>query len=320
MQLKIIEKYLFFIVLVIFLTGCTNAVYFYETEKISLTVEARPDSSQPVQGNLGIKERVVLLAPKRAPERITNTAKDPAKINDNTCDVDKNKDKKNDIHDSVSAISSFNFNIIDEDGFNPVLVQTAFITGDAAACLKPSEATMAAKAITVGNIHSPGAADISVMRNILDKLQSDADEDKKHLTLLSSLAETVVPKKYPVRIFNIKRIDKSVTVECQNGAPTADCQKGSELTTNSTIDIGTALTYWGKLNMSAAKLDFVLNNSDQYKYNNVPLTNDMVNIGLHSELEKTKQESKRVSYELTSSPIYIDALQFYIDKYIKQAK
>lgn len=43
--------------------GC-NAVYFYETDKISLTVEARPDSTGPIQGNLGVKQRVVAFVPE----------------------------------------------------------------------------------------------------------------------------------------------------------------------------------------------------------------------------------------------------------------
>lgn len=120
MQPRKIEKYTVLLGLVIFFTGCTNALYFYETEKISLTVEARPDSTQPVQGSLGLKQRVALIAPKK---------------------------NKND--DALSAISSFNFKIIPIDWeFNPVLIQTAFITGDAAAGLNQNEAANAAQAIT----------------------------------------------------------------------------------------------------------------------------------------------------------------------------
>jgi len=95
--------------LALLLGGCANSMYFYETEKISLTVEARPaDASQPVQGNLGIKQRVALIVPKKS--------------NDDTGDGE-----------ALSSISSFNFRIIKEDwAFNPILVQTVFVTGDAA--------------------------------------------------------------------------------------------------------------------------------------------------------------------------------------------
>lgn len=93
------------------LTGCANSIYFYETEKISLTVEARPDSSQPVQGNLGIKQRVAMIVPKKSD------------------DVGKDGE-------ALSAISSFDFRIKDVSGeFNPILVRTAFVTGEAASKL-----------------------------------------------------------------------------------------------------------------------------------------------------------------------------------------
>jgi hypothetical protein len=45
-------------------TGCSS-VYFYETDKISLTVEARPDMTGPIQGNFGLKQRVVAFVPPR---------------------------------------------------------------------------------------------------------------------------------------------------------------------------------------------------------------------------------------------------------------
>lgn len=46
------------------LNGCSNALYFYETEKIAMNLEGRPDSSQPVQGSLGLKQRVAIVVPR----------------------------------------------------------------------------------------------------------------------------------------------------------------------------------------------------------------------------------------------------------------
>lgn len=129
MQTKAMKTYAIALCLAGFLPGCTNALYFYETEKISLTAEARPDSTQPVQGSLGIKQRVVLIAPK-----------------------------KSDNDDALSAISSFSFNIIPKAGtiLNPVLIQTAFITGEAAASLKtPEAASAAAQAIQQDLVVTP---------------------------------------------------------------------------------------------------------------------------------------------------------------------
>jgi hypothetical protein len=148
-----ITKYFITFFLVIWLTGCGNALYFYETEKISLTAEARPDSSQPVQGSLGIKQRVVLIAPKKS---------------------------KHD--DAVSSISSFNFKTFDKEwDFNPVLIQTAFITGDAAKNLKPNEAQAAAKAITLNGIKPPNTEDTN--KNTAEKivLNTKVEADKNTL-------------------------------------------------------------------------------------------------------------------------------------------
>lgn len=139
-------------VLLTFLTGCSNALYFYETEKISLTAEARPDSSQPVQGSLGIKQRVVLIAPKG----------------------------RN--NDAVSSISSFSFNIFPKSGtpFNPVLNKTAFITGDAAARLNtPQTAGAAALAISLDGIKTTGTDETTseTVKSILSDLKNDADRN-----------------------------------------------------------------------------------------------------------------------------------------------
>ena len=152
--MQTIKTYWIALCLASFLPGCTNALYFYETEKISLTAEARPDSSQPVQGSLGIKQRVVLIAPKKD-ER------------DNA--VDKNKD-------TVSAISSFSFKIIPEAGtpLNPILIQTTFITGDAARLLEPNEATSAAQAITLGG------AEIATSNESAEKIISNLDSNDRN--------------------------------------------------------------------------------------------------------------------------------------------
>lgn len=151
------------------LIGCANTMYFYETEKMSLTVEARPDSTQPVQGNLGLKQRVGLVVPK----------------------------KKED-EDALSAISSFNFKITPEPEtvFNPVLIQTAFITGEAAANLTTQAAAEAAQAITLNGIvtnemhehadciikSSTGQGTLDTLRDIVrHEFNRLSDEDWKKL-------------------------------------------------------------------------------------------------------------------------------------------
>lgn len=104
--------------------SCSNTIYFYETEKISLTVEGRPDSTQPAQGNLGIKQRVVLIVPPKAKAG----------------------------GEALSSISSFQFTKSPGEVFNfgPVTIRTALVTGEAATKLSILQQQNVARAIVEG--------------------------------------------------------------------------------------------------------------------------------------------------------------------------
>lgn len=97
--------------------ACTNALYFYETGKVSLTLEGRPDSTEPVQGNLGFKQRTAVVAPGKSTESGESS-------------------------DSGSMISSFRFGNKEK-----ISVRTALITGQAARCLEDPEAQRAARVV-----------------------------------------------------------------------------------------------------------------------------------------------------------------------------
>lgn len=162
------------IFLSLLLSGCANSMYFYETEKISLTVDARPDPSQPVQGNLGIKQRVALIVPKKSnddandevvPKKGTGDGAIPKKINDDTDDGE-----------ALASISSFNFRIIKKDwALNPILVQTAFVTGDAAVKLYEKNDSLlvarVAEAITIESNQLPPLKSYATC--IAKKIKSD---------------------------------------------------------------------------------------------------------------------------------------------------
>ncbi|MDB5292746.1 MAG: FAD-dependent dehydrogenase [Phycisphaerales bacterium] len=61
---------------VVWSTGC-NAVYFYETEKVALGIEARPnDPSNPVNGHLAIQQRVAAIIPTTDDGTGSNTPPD----------------------------------------------------------------------------------------------------------------------------------------------------------------------------------------------------------------------------------------------------
>jgi hypothetical protein len=119
------------------LTGCApHAVYFYETEKMSMTLEARPDPSQPVQGNLGLKQRVILVAPRKTNENANSTAKDR---------TDSTPKSKSESGDSASVLSSTRFSKTPVEGSVRVgafLIQSVLLTGDAAECAVPNSSEL----------------------------------------------------------------------------------------------------------------------------------------------------------------------------------
>lgn len=124
------------------LNACSNTIYFYETEKVSLTIEARPDSSQPVQGNFGLKQRVALVVPQKNAEN----------------------------GEALSSISNFRVDIEEVPfAFNPISIKTAFITGDAATGLNAEQASNAAFAIAGTSI----AGHNEIAQKLVDRIRRD---------------------------------------------------------------------------------------------------------------------------------------------------
>lgn len=312
---------------VIALTGCENALYFYETEKISLTMEARPDSTQPVQGSLGLKQRVVLVTPPKDEASVFANGNQtvpvsplavPSQIQPKInlgCDETSGNvsDVNSNVNDALSAISSFSFDIIPIDWeFNPVMIRTAFITGEAATQLNTCEAARAAQAIKVGMVETVGA-NISMMRNAVASMRDSlkrswSEQDKQQLKLLNDLGKGVLPENYPVPIF---KTDSALTILSKD-------KSEGEAVNNSDID--SALTYWAQLESSAKVLKDVLDAPEQYQYNNIPASDDLAKAGLRNFYEQTEQELKRVGQELAGNPVYMDAVQYYVDKFIKNSQ
>ncbi|MFH0343327.1 MAG: hypothetical protein ACHBNF_14655 [Chromatiales bacterium] len=135
------------------LTGCSNALYFYETEKIAMSLQGRPDSSQPVQGSLGLKQRVAIVAPPEDPDTMG---------------------------EALSMISSFRFR--KDPGtlrdIGPVTIQTAFVTGKAARSLDPPQAKQIARAIAQAQVVSePISTDVEIADDIISRLKKPERED-----------------------------------------------------------------------------------------------------------------------------------------------
>ncbi|MDD5273431.1 MAG: hypothetical protein PHU14_12010 [Methylovulum sp.] len=289
------------------LASCSNALYFYETDKIALNTEARPDASQPIQGSLGLKQRVVLVAPKKAgPTGSSRIA--PANVVPATpaqASSDKNKSNAVDPNDAVSSISNFSFGITPDHSnyfFNPVLIQTAFITGEAAANLGKPEAIAAAKAIAQDSGNDIGA-EVSIMKNVAAVLKErNTPEAIEHLSALDGLAKAVMPAKYPVTVFGESGSNAIITANDKGTAinPAPD-------------NIGSALTYWDQLNKSAKLLKRALPNLGRYKLGGVPITDNLVKIALQDEYERTGQELTKIGQTFAGSPAYTAAIQYYID-------
>ncbi|MDJ0850261.1 MAG: hypothetical protein QNK04_17965 [Myxococcota bacterium] len=136
------------------LPGCTNSIYFYETEKISFTAEARPDSSQPIQGNLGVKQRVAVVAPP--------TRQDP--------EGEEKRSGAKHVSEAASMIASFRFaktpgGLLD---IGPIDIHTALITGEAAQAVSDApQAEAVALAIAA-------APPISTRDALVDEILRDA--------------------------------------------------------------------------------------------------------------------------------------------------
>ncbi len=142
------------------LTGCSNALYFYETEKIAMSLQGRPDSSQPVQGSLGLKQRVTVVAPPKDPDTMTKARSD-----------------------AISMISTFRFRK-DEGGFadlGPVTIQTALVTGSAATDLKQQAQQVAAVQVTGKVIGEPIATEAALADDILRDPKTDRQKLKELL-------------------------------------------------------------------------------------------------------------------------------------------
>jgi hypothetical protein len=152
------------------LTACSNAIYYYQSDRVSLTLETRPDPTQPVQGNLGIKQRIAVITPGTESVQI-GVENEPG--------IDSSEVPKG---EALSLIGSFKFGKDKGSGLDtgPVVIKAALICGDAAAKLKPGEASNASKALTAQSI--PTYADLA-----LRAIQKAEEKQKKpDLTRLNS--------------------------------------------------------------------------------------------------------------------------------------
>jgi hypothetical protein len=273
----------------------------YETEKYSLTIEGRPDASSPVSFNLGVKERVATVIPEKQSD---------TDVNNCTVKGEQTKQRTPNIiqkyGEAMSLISYFNLNKTANSGlFNdPITVETAILTGKVASCIEDDKLPEILTSMVPGTFQDQGA-NYSIMRNIVRTLKKD--NQQKQLEAINELAMAATPKTYPVSIFVMKDENNLLKKE-KKDSPTE------------VIDIDSALDYWGNIDASANTLNFILASPNSYKFNDAPADNEIIQTYLKSENEKSKLELERIGNELSGNPVYINAVQFYVDNYLKQTK
>lgn len=153
-------EFCFFVLLVTAtICGCTNAIYFYETEKVAINLEARPDGSQPITGNVGIKQRVAVVTPPRqADAQLTPSA------------------------DSVSMISKFDLRTRpDPNDWNTIVIESTLLTGKAVTELSPGEAQEAYSALAglTAESFTPAMATIAVLYDAITEAEPESEDERE---------------------------------------------------------------------------------------------------------------------------------------------
>ncbi len=286
------------------LSGCADALYFYETDKISLTLEVRPDSSQPVQGNLGLKQRIVLVSPKKN-EKTSSSANAHSTSECNNSIENASGQNVNDCGEALSALSSFRFK--KEEGalwdFGPVTIQHAFVTGEAASQFDSSalnkKGVEAAEAIASPNNINKAGVQLSVISNIVDLLKEQPEDAaaQQHLSQLNHLAEHTMPAQYPFTFY------KSVTASSFSHL---ELIKDTTKIDTYEKNIDGLLKYWGAVAAVETTINSALAQPDSYRLNGASIDEPLIKTGLQGTGQAAEKEKQRISKALSSTPIYIN--------------
>tara|TARA_B100000614_G_scaffold262547_1_gene296756 strand:- start:1880 stop:2743 length:864 start_codon:yes stop_codon:yes gene_type:complete len=147
--------------------GCSNAITYYHAERASIALEAKTtDPQQPVQGNIGIKSRTVLVAPGKKGSR-PFWYKAP-----------KTPDGKSaELGEATSVISDFKLTREKSGVFGKTDINSSFITGDAAVAAPP-ESSKAISGLGFGPVSNVTVNDINLLSKIYDQLTTLKTEEK----------------------------------------------------------------------------------------------------------------------------------------------
>ncbi|MDM3872263.1 hypothetical protein QSV34_12985 [Porticoccus sp. W117] len=162
------------------LAGCTNAITYHHSERNSIALESKQtDPQQPIQGVIGVKTRTVVVTPALG-------------------EADKDNSNSNaDVNPGESASVIHDFSLEREPGgflkFGKTIIQSAFITGDAATIAPPASAAALGGWATAKVGSDESTTRKLILGEIYIHLQTlDAQKDKvatEHLKRLDSLSK-----------------------------------------------------------------------------------------------------------------------------------
>jgi len=288
-------------------SGCSNAVYFYETEKISFTAEGRPDAAQPVSASLGIKQRVVVVVPPGDKE----ACKPRAWPEESTSDA-------------LGMISYFNFTKKPGDPnrwcSDVITIDTALITGDAARELTQDQAKEAFKAFAQAGSAGQRTAAWTAFGVIFDFLRNpETPEDPQVKEILGRLQES----------------SSGILVDCKDfpqftWKAGADDKPG-EMTVNMVQVISAAanvkevdrlLVYLGKLDESVKSLKRWSESSSKSGYTFRGTMPAGVQTDTAALMERLAEQTKRLEAldrRFGQDGAVVEAVRYYTERFFKKA-
>lgn len=300
-------------------TGCASGIFYYETGKLSMTVEGQATNiAQPVSSNIGLKHTVVAVVPSKKPDNAQPcpTCKSKKCICPVTVPANETPEEKalrevrQAREDALSLISFFDVQKTDGTGWDDrVDIYTAFISGRAAASLDRQSAAQAAKAITPLKSSDLGKlGKQSVYRNVVIDLVEMAKTDEHAEFIVAQLNKLTLclPKnsKYPVAIYQYDLDDQFHAVSKANRKQ-GDTIKQS--TVPNAAGIHTVLDYWSDLNSSYKALQNAKN-----KIKSTSEANPLLIASIDHEIELTEKELQRFTRALNRKKVFTQATTYWI--------
>ena len=273
------------------LSSCMNAVTYHHSERLSIaTVESKAaDVQQPVQGNIGLKYRTILVAPGKKQSTAGVTT---------------------DLGESTSVVSDFNLVRKPNGMSSTTTITSAFMTGAAA------EAAPASSAAAISGVGYDGPSDVAVdraalLRNILKSLktlQGEGDKSaERHIKDLDHLAGAM--KDLTSGISSREYYDLSGTTVTDNTGPASQFDFATK--TPTFLD---AVNYENMLRGQIARIQSIESNWRTYQYQRNGTTNPVTLTDLAVFLKRKKeiQEEHRQFFNRIGSSYLIDNATSYV--------